>query len=193
MKQEQPPNRNNLLRSPSQSALSRSITPSSSLRHQSKETIDKLASQSLANTKRKHTSSLANSPSRKLSRYDTFSSDNDTGSSNRWTKQHWRKLELYYLRKGRDVQKTANAFYYGESLKTISLPSVDDMTGRPVTDELWSKDQVIWRTNCLHTSVKFHNGLLPSQRTSRTKRRTTSTNVSATNTPSRSSSTRSLA
>jgi hypothetical protein len=161
----------------------------SSFRHQSKATIEQSASPSLTNAKRKRTPSPVHSPSRPLPRYDTFASDYDTGNPNRWTKQHWKKLESYYLRKGRDVQKTANAFYYGESLKTISLPSVDDAIGRPVTDELWTKDQVLWRTNCLHTSVEYNQGLLPSQRSSSNKKRKITTNTStATNTPSRSNS-----
>jgi hypothetical protein len=184
MKAEKSPNRIHLLRSPARSTLTRPTTPSSSLRHQSKETIEKLASQSLANAKRKRNDSPSSSPSRRLIREDTFASDYDTG--NRWTKEHWKKLESYYLRKGRDVQKTANAFYYGESLKTISLPSVDDTTGRPVTDELWTKEQILWRTNCLHTSVEYYHGLLPSQRSSSKKKKKIAT--SATNTPSRSSS-----
>ncbi|KAF1799249.1 hypothetical protein FB192DRAFT_1395708 [Mucor lusitanicus] len=144
--------------------------------------------------KRKYTSSspLA-SPSRSsagtISRSDTFTSEYDEGNPNKWTKQHWKKLEMLYLRKDRDYEKAASEFYYIESLQSIVLPDKDSIDGKPIRKELWSKEQILWRCKCLDTSAKFHGGLLPSERKKMKKSvNTTSPSFAAGPTSSESSS-----
>ncbi|CEP14193.1 hypothetical protein [Parasitella parasitica] len=124
-----------------------------------------------ASSKRKHTndSSPFASLSRSaiissMSRSDTFSSEYDEGNPNKWTKEHWRKLEQCYIRKNRDYERAANEFYYLESLQTMLLPKKDSPDGKPIRKELWSKEQILWRCKCLDTSAKFHGGVLPSER-----------------------------
>ncbi|KAI8637580.1 hypothetical protein BD408DRAFT_436848 [Parasitella parasitica] len=124
-----------------------------------------------ASLKRKYTndSSPFASPSRSaitssMSRSDTFTSEYDEGNPNRWTKEHWKKLEQCYKRRNRDYEKAASEFYYLESLQSILLPEKDSPDGKPVKKELWSKEQILWRCKCLDTSAKFHGGLLPSER-----------------------------
>ncbi|KAI8078119.1 uncharacterized protein B0P05DRAFT_542577 [Gilbertella persicaria] len=151
---------------PSLEHASSSTTPTrSTIRSKSKEEIEKLAKQSLdsSHLKRKYTPSPLFSPPR-FSRTDTFESDYDRDNPNRWTKRQWKKLEEYYLLKNRDYEKAANTFYFRESLITMNLPSSQDIAGKPKCKELWTKEQILWRAKCLHTSVQYHNGLLPSER-----------------------------
>lgn len=130
-------------------------------------------------------------PTPTLSRSSTFASDIQTSNSNnaRWTTAHWKKLEDWYIRKNRDFRKAANSFYYFESLINIDLPNnnEDNTDGAPVIKELWSLDHILWRSQCLDTSVKFHKGLLPSER-KREKRRKLSSDGSTTSNASTSSS-----
>ena len=99
-----------------------------------------------------------------LSRSTTFSSDFtvDDRKGTKWTSNHWKMLEDWYLRKNRDYQKAANAFYYSTSLIDIDLPKQEG-NGEPTTKELWPLDQIMRRCQCLDTSFKFH-GALPSER-----------------------------
>lgn len=121
-------------------------------------------------------------PAATLSRSSTFASDIQTDSNNtRWTTTHWKKLEDWYIRKNRDFRKAANSFYYFESLINIDLPNEEDSNdGAPVIKELWTLDHILWRSQCLDTSVKFHQGLLPSERKKEKKRKLSGDNSSST-------------
>lgn len=170
-----------IAKSPSLSATARArkilsttaSTSNTTTREQIKQEEEEIAINSHAGSsaftpyKRKYTPSPLGSPIRQpdLSRASTFISDIDTNdaSSTRWTKELWKKLEQYYIDRNRDYKKAATAFYYKESLITIDLPHRPN--GRePETKELWSIEQITWRSQCLDTSAKFHNGLLPSER-----------------------------
>ncbi|KAI8994850.1 hypothetical protein BDB01DRAFT_831794 [Pilobolus umbonatus] len=123
--------------------------------------------------KRRYVSSPLTSPSRpmitnKLQRLDTFSSDiGDDPARNRWTRHDWRKLEDYYVRKNRDCERAANAFYNLENWVPIS----PGLNGQERVKELWTKEEILWRCKCLDTSVKAHGGLLPSERSKKRKPR----------------------
>lgn len=149
------------LRSSNTTSPLRSSNTTSPLRS-SNATSSTTSSPSRPSLKRKYTQDT--SPT--LSRSSTLASDDETTP---WTKDHWKKLEDWYIRKNRDYKKAANSFYYFESLINIELPKHNETA--PTTKELWPLDQIVWRSQCLDTSVKFHNGLLPSERKKKKKKR----------------------
>ncbi|CAO3630424.1 unnamed protein product [Mucor hiemalis] len=96
-----------------------------------------------------------NEPAATLSRSSTFASDIQTDSNNtQWTTTHWKKLEDWYIQ--------------------------DNNDGAPVIKELWTLDHILWRSQCLDTSVKFHQGLLPSERKKEKRRKLSGDNSSST-------------
>ncbi|KAI7900505.1 uncharacterized protein BX663DRAFT_517868 [Cokeromyces recurvatus] len=130
--------------------------------------------------KRKHSSPTIEHSPNKLTesflRSDTFASDINVDNGVKWTKQHWKKLEEYYVRKNYDYEKAAIAFYYVESLITINSSSKDDLDNTTLTlKELWSKEHIIWRCKCLDTSTRFYGGVLPSERIKKRKIESTTT------------------
>ncbi|OBZ91668.1 hypothetical protein A0J61_00314 [Choanephora cucurbitarum] len=151
--------------SPLSSRTSHNGSPKRLLSPQRKgEEIERLAAQALLSVsrKRKYTPSPLFSPPR-FSRTNTLESDIDKDGPCRWTKRHWQKLEEYYVMRDRDFEKAARVFYLRESLvanDTLTLESDE----RPKCKELWTKEHILWRAKCLHTSVQYHHGLLPSER-----------------------------
>ncbi|KAI8354054.1 hypothetical protein BD560DRAFT_438407 [Blakeslea trispora] len=128
------------------------------------EELQRLAAQSLlsGSRKRKYTPSPLFSPPR-FSRTNTLESDIDKEGPCRWTKSHWQKLEEYYVMRDRDYEKAARIFYLRESLVTNDTLALESNEWSKCK-ELWTKEHILWRAKCLHTSVQYHHGLLPSER-----------------------------
>ncbi|CAO3663836.1 unnamed protein product [Rhizopus stolonifer] len=75
----------------------------------------------------------------------------DDESQARWTRQHWKLLEEYYVRKDRDYEKAATAFYYCESL--IHMPETEERDQKK--KELWPLEKILWRCKCLDTRARY--------------------------------------
>ncbi|KAI9487288.1 MAG: hypothetical protein EXX96DRAFT_552549 [Benjaminiella poitrasii] len=164
--------------SPSSEASSTSVSPSlvqTDFRTAEADNTDFTTSPS---SKRKYSSLILDYPPSRTSdsflRSNTFTSDVNDDNGTRWTKEHWKKLEQYYIRKNYDYERAAIAFYYVESLVTVSSASNDDPDNTELTlKELWPKEHIIWRCKCLDTSTRFYGGVLPSERSKKRKVETT--------------------
>ncbi|KAI9244306.1 hypothetical protein BY458DRAFT_495216, partial [Sporodiniella umbellata] len=86
-----------------------------------------------------------------LSRTSSFLSEVGDEDQARWTRHNWKTLEEYYVRKDRDCEKAANAFYYCESLIRIS-EEIEEDSGMK---ELWSKEKILWRCKCIDTRFRY--------------------------------------
>ncbi|KAG0174618.1 hypothetical protein DFQ28_007644 [Apophysomyces sp. BC1034] len=75
-----------------------------------------------------------------------------------WTRQNWEKLEIWYDKMDRDIDRATDMFYRFVSIKKQCID------GREQIVELWSKEKIRWLCQCLDTNTRFHNGVLPSQR-----------------------------
>ncbi|KAG1051158.1 hypothetical protein G6F43_006617 [Rhizopus delemar] len=108
--------------------------------------------------KRSYTSSPLRSTTSNssLSRTSSFLSEVDEEGGTRWTRQHWKKLEEYYIKKDRDIEKATSAFYYCESLIRVT-----ESDSKPIMKELWPKDKIKWRCKCLDTRAKYQNNTVP--------------------------------
>ncbi|KAI8334589.1 hypothetical protein BC941DRAFT_472522 [Chlamydoabsidia padenii] len=103
---------------------------------------------------RQQTQPLLSRQTSEISLYDQNSSQfmNNDDILQPWTRKQWEALELWYDKLDRDYQRAATAFYIHESVVCETDPP------------LWSKEHVLWRSQCLDTNTKYHHGILPSER-----------------------------
>lgn len=103
--------------------------------------------------KRSYTSSPLRSTTSNssLSRTSSFLSEVDEEGGTRWTRQHWKKLEEYYIKKDRDIEKATSAFYYCESLIRVT-----ESDSKPIMKELLlRRNKKISRLQVIMSSLVF--------------------------------------
>ncbi|KAL4210884.1 hypothetical protein AB4K20DRAFT_1902850 [Rhizopus microsporus] len=98
------------------------------------------------------------SPSRhslpSLSRGSSYLSETDYQSGIKWTREHWKKLYEYYMRKNRDIEEAAKSFYYCEAV--VHVISTDSTLS---IKELWPREKILWYCRCLDTRWRYQRTL----------------------------------
>ncbi|KAI8371411.1 uncharacterized protein BYT42DRAFT_616505 [Radiomyces spectabilis] len=97
--------------------------------------------------------------------FSSFLTEDSNVDETPWTRTQWKALENWYDKMNRDVDRTVAMFYRHEALRTV------EENGQVPPIELWTKDKILWRCQCLDTNTKFHGGLLPSERKRLKKRK----------------------
>lgn len=72
-----------------------------------------------------------------------------------WRHEDWLLLAEYYEALGRDLEKTAYAFYRHQSLQGRGKTS----DGHEYVEELWTLDRIKWYVECLDIVTERHGGV----------------------------------